>query len=389
MQYEKILNHIHAGVLYCKNDQYSTILWANDYFYKMIGYTKEEMENEYQNRFSVHVIDDVSSILKDIEKKIKNNEDLDFEYRMRKKDGSVIWIHDTAKYDKETDCWYVTIMDITDMKTINYERERLELYLNSIPNKVIIIDEKGNIIYKNKEVKSCPYYDQSINHIKPLLKDYILGYTFEDIVQLAKSKNKIIFETRFKKDGHIIGHDINRFVQITSTDKKGINYMLISESLIKLTDDLSLFPSRLMFERYYNTLVRKTNQILALAIVDIDDFKQINDKFGHDIGDDAIRFTSKTIMEVLEHDDYACRYGGDEFLLLLCANNESEIRKRLELILASTSQSHCFHNQEIKISYSIGCAITNHILDFKEAFKEADQALYLVKENGKSHLGFK
>ena len=58
-----ILNHICAGVLYCKNDNHSTILYANDYFYQMIGYTKEEVEEIYENRFADMVVDDVSEIL--------------------------------------------------------------------------------------------------------------------------------------------------------------------------------------------------------------------------------------------------------------------------------------------------------------------------------------
>lgn len=62
-QYKSILEHIHAGVLHCKNDEYSTINYANDYFYEMIGYTREEIENNHNNRFADFVVDDVSAIL--------------------------------------------------------------------------------------------------------------------------------------------------------------------------------------------------------------------------------------------------------------------------------------------------------------------------------------
>ena len=111
-----ILNCIHAGVLYCENDEHSTILYANDYFYTIVGYSKEEIQTLFQNRFADMVIDDVSEILVDVAASIERGEDLDFEFRMRHKDGREIWIHDTARYDKETNCFYVTIMDITYMK---------------------------------------------------------------------------------------------------------------------------------------------------------------------------------------------------------------------------------------------------------------------------------
>ena len=80
-----ILNHINAGVLYCKNDEYSTILYANDHFYEMIGYEKDEFAILFGNRFAELVIDDVSSILKSIDVHIERDEDLNFEYRMRNK----------------------------------------------------------------------------------------------------------------------------------------------------------------------------------------------------------------------------------------------------------------------------------------------------------------
>ena len=48
--YKEVLDHIHSGVLYCKNDPYSTIIYANDYFYKMIGYTAKEIKDNFDNR---------------------------------------------------------------------------------------------------------------------------------------------------------------------------------------------------------------------------------------------------------------------------------------------------------------------------------------------------
>lgn len=86
-----ILNHIHAGVLYCKNDQHSTILYANNYFYEMIGYERDEFAILFSNRFADLVLDNVSHILASIEEHIAQGKDLDFEYRMRNKQGKVFW----------------------------------------------------------------------------------------------------------------------------------------------------------------------------------------------------------------------------------------------------------------------------------------------------------
>ena len=86
-----IMNHIHAGVLYCKNDRYSTILYANDYFYQMIGYEKDEFAILFSNRFADLVVDDVAPILISVKEHIALGKDLDFEYRMHnKKRGNLL-----------------------------------------------------------------------------------------------------------------------------------------------------------------------------------------------------------------------------------------------------------------------------------------------------------
>lgn len=59
----KVINNINVAILYCKYDEFSTILYANQYFYDLIGYTKQEIEEKFNNRFLDLVVDDVSEIL--------------------------------------------------------------------------------------------------------------------------------------------------------------------------------------------------------------------------------------------------------------------------------------------------------------------------------------
>jgi two-component system sensor histidine kinase EvgS len=115
---------IGCGALICKNDEYSTILEANSEFYKMIGYTKEEMKTLYQNRFSELVVDDLSEILEKVNQAVDSKKRLDYEYRIKNKDNKIMWIHDVAVYDEEENVFYVVIMDIT------YREENLERIYN-------------------------------------------------------------------------------------------------------------------------------------------------------------------------------------------------------------------------------------------------------------------
>lgn len=386
-QYKSILEHIHAGVLHCKNDQYSTINYANDYFYEMIGYTREEIEKNHNNRFADFVVDDVSAILVTIDEKIANNEDLDFEFRMQRKDGSIFWVHDTAKYDRENNCWFVTIMDITEMKSLNYERESLEFYLNSIPNKIVISDDQGEVIYKNKEAEECSYYNQNAETLKEMIGDNILGRNFDDIFNLAVNGFETQFETRHENDGKFIGHDQNHLVMINTREKERKYYMLVSEDVFSKGDFLTGYPSRLMFENYYEFYMASyPNTEAYLCIIDIDDFKHINDTYGHNVGDLAIKQTAERIASLLDEEDYVCRYGGDEFLIFSVNKSVKEVLNKLKLFLGENNKKMYLGDICFTITYSVGLASVKGCFDYHEAFAKADQALYQVKANGKNQI---
>lgn len=386
-QYKSILEHIHAGVLHCKNDQHSTINYANDYFYEMIGYTREEIEKDHNNRFADFVVDDVSAILVTIDEKIANNEDLDFEFRMQRKDGSIFWVHDTAKYDRENNCWFVTIMDITEMKSLNYERERLEFYLNSIPNKIVISDDQGEVIYKNKEAEECSYYNQNAETLKEMIGDNILGRNFDDIFNLAVNGFETQFETRHENDGKFIGHDQNHLVMINTREKERKYYMLVSEDVFSKGDFLTGYPSRLMFENYYEFYMASyPNTEAYLCIIDIDDFKHINDTYGHNVGDLAIKQTAERIASLLDEEDYVCRYGGDEFLIFSVNKSVKEVLNKLKLFLGENNKKMYLGDICFTITYSVGLASVKGCFDYHEAFAKADQALYQVKANGKNQI---
>ncbi len=384
-----ILNHICAGVLYCKNDNHSTILYANDYFYQMIGYTKEEVEEIYENRFADMVVDDVSEILaKIVGVAIENGEDLDFEYRMRKKDGSIIWMHDTARYDKENNCFYVTLMEITAKKSMEWEKERLHNYLYYLPNKIMVFETDGTIIYKNKKAQDCEYFDSSITNIAELVEPYILGNDFHEVETKLKEGENITYEMRYRDDSSFIGHDSNCIIPIKDKHGKIVNYIQVSENILNNDDHLTKFPTRIMFETYYEKmLARKKDMQAFLCIIDIDNFKSINDTYGHSIGDEAIKVSGGRLLQCVGKEDYICRYGGDEFLLLLLDVEERSVMERLQTFMELAKNPITIHDNKLMISYSIGIAGTNaQSVPYLELFCQADSALYKVKTGGKGHM---
>lgn len=384
-----IINNINAAILYCKNDEFSTILYANQYFYDLIGYTKNEMKTIFNNRFADLVIDDVSEILVKVEEIISKGENLDFEFRMRRKDNSIIWLHDTAVYNKENNTFYVTLMDITYMKSIEYQKEKFNNYLNNITNKVIITDINGIIEYKNNEAENNNIYPKINENIKDYISENIIGYYKEELWDLVKNGESVKYETRVKINNSFLNHDKNKLIPIKDDLGKISNIMQISESVMKNNDLITHFPDRTMFKDYYEKvkLFIEDNFTLYIILLDIDNFKNLNDIYGHIIGDKIISETADKITSIISKKDYVCRYGGDEFIILLIEENDENIINKLMKIVETPSNNKELNG--INITYSIGVAKQiDKLLSYFNLVDLADKALYNVKRKGKYNICF-
>ena len=156
-------------------------------------------------------------------------------------------------------------------------------------------------------------------------------------------------------------------------------------------DELTKLPVRRYFnEKFEEELYRsrRFNLTLSLMIMDIDWFKQINDNYGHQIGDWALQEVSKVIRTSLRQTDVPCRFGGDEMVLMFPRTTSDEakiiarrLKERINNIILPTRYTD---GKEVRLSISQG--IASFPLDASNAeqlLEKADQALYVVKQNGR------
>ena len=159
-------------------------------------------------------------------------------------------------------------------------------------------------------------------------------------------------------------------------------------------DELTHLPVRRYFnEKFAEEMYRakRFDLTLSLLILDIDFFKQINDNYGHQIGDWALQEVSRVIRTSLRQTDVPCRFGGDEMVIMLPSTNSEEskiIAKRLqERINAITLPTKYTDGKEIRISISQGMAsFPADAASTEELLEKADKALYVVKKNGRGHF---
>jgi len=126
---------------------------------------------------------------------------------------------------------------------------------------------------------------------------------------------------------------------------------------------------------------------LAVIIADLDHFKHINDSFGHDQGDLVLQQVAMLFRQKLRTEDIACRYGGEEFLLLLPKTNQNDATRVADKIRAGIAQRRLLaEHKDLVITCSFGVALAQDESEFLQAIKLADQRLYISKSNGRNQV---
>ena len=152
----------------------------------------------------------------------------------------------------------------------------------------------------------------------------------------------------------------------------------------------SLLNRRALLEMGEKEILRsqRLDHPVSVLMVDLDDFKVINDQYSHLAGDQALRKTASVLRENLRTIDIIGRYGGDEFIIVLPESNEFDAKATCERLLVQIQEASIpINGDTVTITASIGYTSHLHDLpDFTEMMDQADQAMYLAKKSGKNRI---
>jgi diguanylate cyclase len=165
---------------------------------------------------------------------------------------------------------------------------------------------------------------------------------------------------------------------------------LVRISELVRTDPLTAALNRRGFEEVYAVELARAERTatpLCVALIDLDDFKRLNDKSGHQAGDDALVHLVAVIKEMTRPTDAVGRYGGEEFVILYPDTELAEAALTTTRIQRSLTKRFFLHNNEkLFISFSAGVAAVHHDLGLTEALDRADKAVYEAKASGKNRV---
>lgn len=164
-------------------------------------------------------------------------------------------------------------------------------------------------------------------------------------------------------------------------------YLYYRQNLKNCKDSLTQAYNR----RYLEKMIKKIDlQDYIIAMADIDHFKSVNDRYGHNVGDRALQIFAKRIQNHLKKKDSLIRYGGEEFIIFLYKQDINNAKSVFERLKQSIQQdSICVNDVCINITSSFGVNLNPSLSkDFSKALQIADEQLYIAKNNGRNRIEY-
>lgn len=150
-------------------------------------------------------------------------------------------------------------------------------------------------------------------------------------------------------------------------------------------DSLTRLPNRPYFEKLVQDLIASNISKFYLIFIDVDNFKSINDTYGHDIGDELLKCIGQRLKSHLRDDDIVARYGGDEFVALVYPHSTINIRVILDRLVQASETPFSIKGRQLLTTLSFGVAeYPSHAQNLQQLVTCADKAMYLSKNSGKN-----
>lgn len=183
--------------------------------------------------------------------------------------------------------------------------------------------------------------------------------------------------------------DSNRNVKYIAARLVNIHEQKLAQEMMRLEaerDSLSGVYNHKTYEKVCNEIATKYDDGLLFMMIDLDNFKQINDRYGHHVGDRVIRHVGRVLENAVKGQGVAGRIGGDEFSVCICEIYEKDLAIAICLRIKEALKQFM---EDVNFTASIGVALSDgRKMNFWDLYYEADEAVYFAKENGKNQFVF-
>jgi diguanylate cyclase (GGDEF)-like protein/PAS domain S-box-containing protein len=412
-RYKKMVNAVTAYIYTVEVSEGRAIsTWHSRGCFPITGYKPEDYDaNPYLWHSMIHP-DDREIVENSIKEILNGNAVPPVEHRIIRRDGTVVWIRNTMvpyydekrlliKYDG-------LIEDITGRKqaeeALRDSEDKFRTIAQTAVDAIILSDSHGNILFWNKSAQRIFGYTEEEISGKPLT--ILMPERYRDAHQKGIERVHATGESKYigsitemhglRKAGNEFPIELS--VAMWRTDKQtfysGIVRDITKRKLLEselgklaITDKLTQVFNRTKFHEVIKTELERAYRYdhpLSLVMFDIDNFKKINDTYGHAVGDYVLQTLAQIVKENLREIDYLVRWGGEEFIIIT-PETDLEKAKVLAERVRKAIEDYRF-NKAGKITISLG--VTKFITDDTEdtIVKRADDAMYKAKQKGRNRV---
>lgn len=415
-EYGSIIASISGGVLKI-NSLTGAFLFISTNYYKMLGYSREEFEKIYENTFANTIYEeDREAALLTISQQLEAGKPIDVEYRMRAKNGNLIWLYHKGRLvsvDRRQSYIHSIVFDVT------HNKEMLQAQRISDERYHFIL-EQHNIIIFEQDLLSGDFYCSTrwlqlfgsvFNLLEPDPDESLIPVHQDDrqallAFQQDLQQGKRVAELRLRDAGgqyrwyrieasNIMdggGWPIYVIGTITDIDAQktlelNLRHQATRDSATGMYNKLATEQAIISFLAAHPV---QGPGVCALFMIDFDNFKLINDRLGHAVGDQAICSMAQIIRRNFGGADIAGRIGGDEFLVFCTEKMPLEkIRQRARALVRELRTQWGGQGETLALTASVGVAcFPGDGLNFRDLYQHADEATYQAKHTGKNSCVF-
>lgn len=413
---ESFMLNLPNGMHCCRFDENLTILGTSNSFLKMFGYTSKDLEEQFQNSFLKMIYEkDIVDVRKVLRSLKESGSMFEIRFRIRSKEGNLIWVLANGRY-VETNGHKIIYSSLLDITISQEKEEKMQLLLE---RHKIIMDQSEDIIWEwdiandrmdisNNWQKKFGY-EPIVDHVSDALGTSAIIHP-EDIPRYRQALRKVHqgkafhkMEVRFlKESGDYIWCNVKSTTQFDANGKpiRVIGVITDIDEERKQREELMDQAQRDTLTALYNKgATRNVIQSLlemskkerhALLIIDMDNFKYVNDTFGHVCGDTLLADVAAALRELFRSNDIIGRIGGDEFVVFMRNYRAyADVERKAVDIINRFYNLLIDNGVDFPITCSIGIALyPKDGKNFQQLYCCADRALYYVKKHEKNGVAF-
>jgi len=395
-----------AGLGFWELDLKENRLYWNDEVYRIFGLEPQEFEATYEG-FLRHVHpEDRERLSEEYQRSVEERRSYILVHRIIQKDGTVRYVEERCKHTYDSEGEPVksigTVYDITDRIA---DQEKLQRLFDLQKNIVIQTDGYG-LKKANQSLLHFFGYDSIEGFVRDnacicdrFVRDtrfFHLGKVPEgqnwiETLQTLPRKERVVSMLDSRRHRHAFSVSVNEFddndfiVAFTDISETMLEQFSLKQRISR--DHLTGAYSRDFFDTNIDDLVEsadKKNAYLGLVLLDIDHFKQVNDAYGHAVGDKVLKHLVSTIRYSIRNDDLLIRWGGEEFLMIIETESMETLRRMAEHVRQRVE--HETFEVVGRITCSFGMTLHDANETIEQTIRRADEAMYLAKAGGRNRV---